>query len=93
MAVTLYSTWMTSYCFVPSKEGRIDIQLLQDDISTIDKWVQQNHLTFNSAKSKYMVASFPGPTQLSVASSTEKWERAWYNLSHDVGVERRVEKT
>ena len=25
-----------------------DIQHLQDDISTIDKWVQQNHLTFNS---------------------------------------------
>ena len=42
--------------FCPLK-GREDTQLLQDDISTIDKWVQQNHLTFNSAKCKYMVIS------------------------------------
>ena len=28
-----------------------------------------------------LVASFPGPAQLSVASSTEKRERAWNNLS------------
>ena len=42
--------------FRPLK-GREDTQLLQDDISTIDKWVQQNHLTFNSAKCKYMVIS------------------------------------
>ena len=42
--------------FHPLK-GREDTQLLQDDISTIDKWVQQNHLTFNSAKCKYMVIS------------------------------------
>ena len=38
-------------------EGREDFQLLQNDISIIDKWVQQNHLTFNSAKCKYMVIS------------------------------------
>ena len=56
MAVTLFSTQMT-YCFVPSKEGRIFNLILQDGISTIDKWVQQNHLTFNSAKCKYMVIS------------------------------------
>ena len=37
--------------FRPLK-GREDFQLLQNDISTIDKWVQQNHLTFNSAKCK-----------------------------------------
>ena len=42
--------------FRPLK-GREDFQLLQDDISIIDKWVQQNHLTFNSAKCKYMVIS------------------------------------
>ena len=38
-------------------KGREDFQLLQNDISIIDKWVQQNHLTFNSAKCKYMVIS------------------------------------
>ena len=38
-------------------KGREDFQLLQDDISSIDRWVQQNHLTFNSAKCKYMVIS------------------------------------
>ena len=42
--------------FRPLK-GREDTQLLQDDISTIDEWVQQNHLTFNSAKCKCMVIS------------------------------------
>ena len=38
------------------------------------------------------LASYPVPAQLSVASSTVKWERAWY-LSHvsDVGIERVVE--
>ena len=40
-----------------SIKGRKDFQLLQDDISSIDKWAQQNHLTFNSAKYKYMVIS------------------------------------
>ena len=30
-----------------------------------------------------ILASFPGPTQISVACSTEKWERAWYNLSRE----------
>ena len=30
-----------------------------------------------------IIASFPGPAQLSVASSTEKRERAWNNLSHE----------
>ena len=30
-----------------------------------------------------MLASFPGPAQLSVASSMEKRERAWNNLSHE----------
>ena len=29
----------------------------------------------------YRVASFPDPSQLSVACSTEKRERAWNNLS------------
>ena len=29
------------------------------------------------------IASFPGPAQLSVASSTEKRERAWNNLSRE----------
>ena len=38
-----------------------------------------------------LLASFPGPAQLSVASSTEKRERA-YHVS-DIGVERRVERT
>ena len=29
------------------------------------------------------LASFPGPAQLSVTSSTEKWERAWYLFSRE----------
>ena len=28
-------------------------------------------------------ASFPGPAQLSIAFSTEKWERAWYLFSRE----------
>ena len=41
-------------------KGQEDFQLLQDDISSINKCVQQNHLTFNSTKCKtssYMVIS------------------------------------
>ena len=30
-----------------------------------------------------VLASFPGPAQLSVASSAKEWERAWNNLSHE----------
>ena len=30
-----------------------------------------------------VLALFPGPAQLSVASSTEKRERAWNNLSRE----------
>ena len=30
-----------------------------------------------------MLASFPGPAQLSVTSCTVKWERAWYLFSHE----------
>ena len=42
----------------------------------------------------YMLASFPGLAQLSVASSMEKRERPGiiYHVS-DVGVKRRVERT
>ena len=41
-------------------KGQEDFQLLQDDISSINKCVQQNYLTFNSTKCKtssYMVIS------------------------------------
>ena len=38
-------------------KGQEDFQLLQDGILSIDKWVQQNYLTLNSAKYKYMVMS------------------------------------
>ena len=50
----LYADDLLLFCPL---NGREDIQPLQDDISTIDKWVQQNHLTFNSAKCKCMVIS------------------------------------
>ena len=38
------------------------------------------------------VASFPGPAQLSVTISTVKRERAWYLFSHDVRIERMVQR-
>ena len=31
----------------------------------------------------YLLASFPGPTQLSIACGTEKRERSWYFFSHE----------
>ena len=34
---------------------------------------------------KDRLALFPTPAQFSVACSTEKWERAWYNFSHEWG--------
>ena len=39
-------------------------------------------LTFNGP-CRSELASFPGPAQLSVACSTEKQERVWYNLSRE----------
>ena len=38
------------------------------------------------------IASFPGPTQLSVTCSTEKWERAWYLFSREWGQDIEVER-
>ena len=37
------------------------------------------------------IASYPGPAQLSITSSTVKRERAWAHVS-DVGIERVVER-
>ena len=37
------------------------------------------------------IASYPGPAQLSIVSSTVKRERAWTHVS-DVGIERVVER-
>ena len=34
-------------------------------------------------KSGFLVASFPGPAQLSVAISMVKWEKAWYLFSRE----------
>ena len=39
--------------------------------------------------SRYKLASFPGPTQLSIAISTEKWEWAWYLFSHEWHQDRK----
>ena len=32
---------------------------------------------------EWLLASFPGPAQLSVTCNTKNWERAWYNLSRE----------
>ena len=32
---------------------------------------------------KYLTASYPGPAQLSIASSMVKWERTWYIFSRE----------
>ena len=37
----------------------------------------------------YCLASFPGPAQLSIASSPVKWERAWYLFSHEWRQDRK----
>ena len=50
-------------------------------------------LTHNNTDGKkhhdIFLASFPGPTQLSVAFSTEKWERAWYLFSREIRQDRK----
>ena len=38
-------------------DGTEDFIALQRDISTINNWIKENHLTFNVAKCKYMLIS------------------------------------
>ena len=50
-----------------------DYSVLQDDINTINYWVEENHMQFNTAKCKYMLISHKrykttSPTPLTIAS-------------------------
>ena len=50
-----------------------DYSVLQDDINTINYWVEENHMQFNTAKYKYMLISHKrhkttSPTALTIAS-------------------------
>ena len=50
-----------------------DYSVLQDDINTINYWVEENHMQFNTAKCKYMLISHKrhkttSPTALTIAS-------------------------
>ena len=49
--------------------------------SSVDINILPHTGEFRSYEGK--IASFPGPTQLSIACSTEKRERAWYLFSHE----------
>ena len=58
---------------------------------TSDSWemgmeMRLNWCTLMAYTHRSVLASFPGPTQLSITISTEKWERAWYLFSceHDI---------
>ena len=47
------------------------------------QYLQQLKMIQNLRDDGILIASFPGPAQLSVASSTEKRERAWNNSSRE----------
>ena len=52
--VTMYADDLLLYRVINSAE---DYKLLQDDINTLAKWVDNNHLTLNASKCKCMVIS------------------------------------
>ena len=49
------------------------------------------YLGFGEVYQSFVIASFPGPAQLSVAISMEKRERAWYLFSHEHDVTENAE--
>ena len=63
-----------------------EVELISQNIYVgTAKAVPNCHCKLSKLKMKYQlsIASFPGPTQVSVACSMEKQERAWYLFSRE----------
>ena len=68
--------------FIVCERGKMAFSLVVQN----DKLSNGNYIGISGIYKCYKpgdIASFPGPAQLSVAFSMEKWERAWYLFSRE----------